>query len=409
MGVNNVEPADPPPDGGLKAWSMALLGHLVTFNTWGYILCYGVSQTYYVSSLSRSLSDIAWIGSLQMFLLFFLGTVSGRALDAGLFRLTMISGVTISLLGIFMTSICKTYWQVILAQGVCTGIGSGLQFAPSMSLVSTYFSSNRNLAIGVVATGSATGGIVYPLVFSHLLPKVGFGWTVRIMGFVNLGLSALVIAFMRSRLPPRKSGPLVEFASFKDPTYTLCCVAMFLNFWAVYFAFYFIGIFSRSLIGLDYQESIVILLIMNGVGVLGRILPNYLADKKFGALNTIIPCTFSTGIMMFAWIGVRSRGGLLAFAVVYGISSSALQSMFPAMISSLSPDLGKAGVRMGMAFSIVSFASLTGPPLAGAFIQAGQGSYLGAQIWGGSALILGGVIFMIARLLKTGPRMKVVV
>lgn len=54
------EQPGPPPDGGARAWTMALLGHLVVFNTWGYILCYGVFQTYYTSSLDRSQSDI-WV------------------------------------------------------------------------------------------------------------------------------------------------------------------------------------------------------------------------------------------------------------------------------------------------------------------------------------------------------------
>ncbi|KAF4869507.1 Aspyridones efflux protein apdF [Colletotrichum siamense] len=374
MAVNEMELDKPAPDGGFKAWTMALLGHLVTFNTWGYFLCYGVFQTYYVSSLSRSLSDIAWIGSLQMFLLFFVGTFSGRALDAGFFRHTVAVGAALNILGIFITSICEQYWQVLLAQGVCTGIGSGLQFAPAMSLVSTYFSTNRNLAIGIVATGSATGGMVYPVIFQQLLPRVGFGWAVRTLGFLNLSLSALVVAFMESRLPPRKSGSLLDFDALKDPTYLLCCAAMVLNFLAV---------------------------------VIGRMLPNYLADKKFGALNTIIPVTFTTGVMMFAWTGVVTHKSLIVFAVLYGISSASLQSMFPAMISSLCPDPRKAGTRMGMAFTIVSFACLMGPPIAGALIRALDGEFLGAQLWGGSLLILGGLILVVSRLLKTGLKFRV--
>ncbi|KAF4815200.1 Aspyridones efflux protein apdF [Colletotrichum siamense] len=253
MAVEEVELDKPAPDGGFKAWTMALLGHLVTFNTWGYFLCYGVFQTYYVSSLSRSLSDIAWIGSLQMFLLFFVGTFSGRALDAGFFRHTVAVGAALNILGIFITSICKQYWQVLLAQGVCTGIGSGLQFAPAMSLVSTYFSTNRNLAIGVVATGSATGGMVYPVIFQQLLPRVGFGWAVRTLGFLNLGLSALVVAFMASRLPPRTSASLLDLEALKDPTYLLCCAAMVLNFLAVYFTFYYASSDPRCLL-LSYAD-----------------------------------------------------------------------------------------------------------------------------------------------------------
>lgn len=68
----------------------------------------------------------------------------------------------IQLLGIYTTSLCKTYWQILLAQGVCVGVGNGLVFVPSMTVLSTYFDQNRAFAIGVAASGAATGGLVYP-------------------------------------------------------------------------------------------------------------------------------------------------------------------------------------------------------------------------------------------------------
>ena len=95
----------PPPDGGLQAWTQSLMGHLVVFNTWGYIISFGVFQPYYVTALNRPPSDISWIGSVQIFLLFFIGTVSGRSSDAGLFRPTFILGSVFMLLGVFMTSL----------------------------------------------------------------------------------------------------------------------------------------------------------------------------------------------------------------------------------------------------------------------------------------------------------------
>lgn len=44
---------------------------------------------------------------------------------------------------------------------------------------------------------------------------------------------------------------------------------------------------------------------------------------------------------------------------------------------------------LGMIFSIIAFAVLTGPPLAGALITRDGGSYLGAQLFAGSALLIG--------------------
>lgn len=73
----------PPPDGGLKAWTAVAAGHLVIMNTWGYINSFGVFQTYYATELGLPPATISWIGSIQVFLLFFIGTFTGRITDAG--------------------------------------------------------------------------------------------------------------------------------------------------------------------------------------------------------------------------------------------------------------------------------------------------------------------------------------
>ena len=56
----SVDPG-PPPDGGLVAWTQVVCGHLIVFNTWGYIVSYGVFQTYYVATLGHPPSDISWV------------------------------------------------------------------------------------------------------------------------------------------------------------------------------------------------------------------------------------------------------------------------------------------------------------------------------------------------------------
>ena len=60
----SVDPG-PPPDGGLVAWTQVLMGHLIVFNTWGYIVSYGVFQTYYVTTLGHPPSDISWVRNSQ--------------------------------------------------------------------------------------------------------------------------------------------------------------------------------------------------------------------------------------------------------------------------------------------------------------------------------------------------------
>ena len=327
--------------------------------------------------------------------------------DAGWFRTIVIIGSVFEIVGIFMTSLSTKYWHLFLAQGICTGIGNGLIFCPTLSLVATYFSKKRSLAIAIAACGSATGGLVFPGIVEALLPRVGFGWTVRVLGFVMLAVQAVASAFARTRLPPRTSGPLVEWAAFKELPYALFAIGMFLNFWALYFAFYYIGSSGSDTIHVSEADSINILLLTNGIGIFGRTIPAYFADRYFGPLNTIIPFALISGIILYCWTAVSSRGTLYAFALFYGLFVAGIQSLFPATLSSLTSDIKKTGVRMGMVFTVISFATLTGPPLAGALIQRDEGNYLYAQMFAGTVLTCGCITLVAARISKTGLKFKV--
>jgi MFS family permease len=193
-----------------------------------------------VSLLERSASDIAWVGSLQIFLVYFLGTFSGRATDAGFIRLTLAVGLFLQLLGIFMTSLSSTYWQLLLSQGICQGIGDGLLFCPIVALMATYFTKKRTMAISISACGAATGGLIFPAIAQSLLHRIGFPWTVRVMGLVILFNAVLILTFVRQRLPPRKTGPFMELEAFTELSYTFFALGTFFCFWAVYYAYSYV-------------------------------------------------------------------------------------------------------------------------------------------------------------------------
>ncbi|KAK3401358.1 major facilitator superfamily domain-containing protein [Sordaria brevicollis] len=413
---SNFDPG-PPPDGGARAWGTVAAAHLVIMTTWGFINSFGVFQTYYTSSLpSVSPSTISWIGSLQVFLLFFIGTFTGRLTDGGYFRHIFLLGTLFLALGIFSTANAldgvtpgqggndnDAIWKLFLSQGLAMGLGNGCLFCPCMATLSTYFSRNRSLAIGLAACGSATGGLVFPSMMRSLLPRVGFPWTVRAMGFICV--SSLFGSFwvIKPRTKPRsiRGSPLVEWSAFREAEYAFFVAGSFLIFLGLYFAFYYLASFSRDIISLSYPSSLNILLVLNGVGVLGRIIPNYIADRV-GPLNVFIPFALAGGICVLCWMGVTSESGLYVWAVFYGAAAGGIQSLFPAGLTSLTTDLRKAGVRMGMVFTCNSFATLGGPPVAGAIIERMDGRYEGAQAFAGVTLVVGVGFLGAARWVKAG-------
>ena len=220
--ITRITSIESPPNGGWTAWSQVLGGHIIAFFVWGFITSFGMFQAYYTSNSLSSPSKISWIGSMTIFLLMIIPIWSGSASDLGHYKLVLRLGILLWLVGIFMTSICTKYWQLLLAQGVCIGAANGFMFVPTMSVISTYFdSSRRSFAIGLVLTGSATGGMIFPIMLNRLFVLIGFGWAVRCFGFVALVLLLLAERLLKKRLPPKNSTNFFEPSELKDVVFVL--------------------------------------------------------------------------------------------------------------------------------------------------------------------------------------------
>ncbi|KAI1812051.1 putative monocarboxylate permease [Poronia punctata] len=380
----------PAPDGGTRAWLQILVGHLINAVTWGYSASFGVYQLHYTTALSLPESQVAWIGSLQIFLTFFVGTVSGRSADAGYVQQTVLFGSILLVLGTFLTSLATTYWQIFLAQGLLTGLGMGVLYMPAVATIGSYWKKNKSMALGMAAAGSGTGSILFPLVVQHLQPMVGFARAVQAQGYLALFFTIIINLLLRPRLPPRRSGALIDLEAFHEPAYVLFTVGVFLVFWGLYFCFFFINTYATSIVGLAPENAVNLLVVISAVGIPVRPLLGFAADRYFGALPALIVSSLWLGIMLYVWIPVHNVGGLYVWSVFYGLATGATQGIFVGGLASLTTDPSKLGTRFGMVCSILAFASLAGPPTAGALIEADNGGFLKAQVWAGTITVAGG-------------------
>ncbi|KAI1385463.1 MFS general substrate transporter [Hypoxylon trugodes] len=390
----------PPPDGGANAWTQVAMGWLVIFSTWGWVNSFGAFQvrkvivfvplltSYSTSCHASSPSTISWIGSVQIWFCLVISVFSGRLLDAGLFLPTFFVGAVIQVLGMFLMSISTQYWSLMLTQGVLTGIGAGIFFTPSLALVATYFNKRRGLAVGLATTGNSAGGIVYPVVVRQLLPSLGFAWTARVLAFINLTCLSIVFAFMRPRLPPRRSGPVIDFAAFRELAYNGVVAGIFTTSMSNYFSFYYIASFGTEALGMSYSAASIMVILINGAGIVFRVIPPIIADR-IGPINVMFPVTLAWAIVAFCWLAVDNVPGLYVFACFYGICSGSFQCLTATAVASITKRLDTVGTRLGMAFSIASFASLTGPPIGGAIQAANGGKFTGAQAWAAIMTFIG--------------------
>ncbi|KAL4399415.1 membrane protein [Malassezia pachydermatis] len=144
---------------------------------------------------------------------------------------------------------------------------------------------------------------------------------------------------------------------------------------------------------------------MNAIGYPGRIIPAIIADRYLGPVNTLIPAALLSGIVMGTWMAVDKLQGEWAFTIVYGFFSSGVMGLVPSALSSLTDDLSKLGIRMGMAFTILSLPALSGSPIAGKLVQNKNGSFEAAQTFGCVVFIVGTLFLIGSRVSRHGLRL----
>lgn len=138
-------------------------------------------------------------------------------------RWLLLIGSFLHVFGLMMASISTEYYQFLLSQGVCSPIGASMVFYPSFSVVVTWFFRKRAMAVGLAASGSSLGGVIFPVMVSKLIREVGFPWTMRICAFLMLGLLTVTNLLVKSRIPPfPKPVKLMDFINpLKEPPFAL--------------------------------------------------------------------------------------------------------------------------------------------------------------------------------------------
>lgn len=329
--------------------------------------------------------------------MFFGGAFIGKFFDAYGPRYILLLGTFMHVFGIMMASISYRYWHFILAQGLCSALGASMIFYPAMGCVSTWFHRRRAFALGIMASGSSLGGVIFPIMLRRLILGVGFGWAMRITAFLILFLMIIANLTVKSRLPPKGATPwrLGDFTRhFLELPYTLLVIASFLFFFGMFLPFNYLPVYGLHH-GMSANLSNYLIAILNAASIFGR-LSGYVGDKV-GRFNWMIVISFMSGILVFAlWLPGTGRIPTIIFAGLYGFSTGAFVSLAPALIAHIS-DIREIGLRNGALFMVVSFGALTGNPIGGALLSRYDGGFLGLQIFAGTVIMSGAIMFLVAR------------
>ncbi|KAJ7078801.1 major facilitator superfamily domain-containing protein, partial [Mycena epipterygia] len=350
------------PDGGLRAWAVVFGASDLSY---GYISSWGIFQVYYQEVLlpHSSPSEIAYIGSVQRCIIFAPGVIVGRLFDLGYFRLPFITGSVFIIAATFIIPVCKMYWHFLLCQGFMVGVGTGLTFGTSATIVTHWWKRKRGLALGVASCGSALRGVFFPIVLRQVLPRVGFAWALRIMGFLltfTLGMANLCLT---RRLPPQKArGGLFGLHVFRSAEFSVYCLSCFITPLGAFAIATYITTTAVSS-GLSSDFAFYLLAILNGSVLFGAAIFGWLEDR-IGAMNVLIQTIAVIGVVTIAWPFCASVASLNVIGIIYGLCSGAFSALGQVPVAAMggTEDLGR---RMGTVNTVLGLGGLCGPPLGG--------------------------------------------
>ncbi|KAJ5773095.1 hypothetical protein N7457_007991 [Penicillium paradoxum] len=391
-------------NGGLNAWLTVLAGFCVFVNSWGLLTTYGAFQEYYQTELlsDESPSTISWVGSVQATLIPMVGLATGPLVDAGYLRPLIVCGSFLTVFGMMMTSLATSYYQILLAQGFCVGMGGGISYIPALVVISTNFTTRRPIAIGCASIGSSVGAVIFPIMFRQLEPKIGFPWAVRCIGFISL-LLAVVACLILCRQPGHRARArdLIDWKAFREPSFMMFSLSLTFVMLAFYVPIFYVASYARTVVH-TVNLSFYMVAIVNGSSAIGRVVP-YLLVAYIKPMGILILSVAASALAMFTWIAATDSAGFIVWACYWGALSGVLVTAPTSIVSHpiFCPDVSFLGTRLGMMWGISSFGSLAGTPIAGALVNLETAEFLHAQIFAGCMMV--GAVF-----LQVWPTWKVI-
>ncbi|KAI1391980.1 MFS general substrate transporter [Hypoxylon trugodes] len=392
------------PEGGLQAWLVVLGSWCGLLASLGLMNSIATLQTYIATNQLSDYDEgtIGWIFSLYTALCFLCGVYVGPLFDRYGPKWLIIPGGIGIVVSIMLLSVCTKYWHFMLSWGILNGIATSLLFTPCLTAIGHFFRERRGFASGLASTGGGLGGVAFPLIMQSLFDRLGWGWAIRIVGFICLFLFTFANLLVRKRLPPAKNAsPHPDFRIMKEKGFLLLTIGVFFLEFGLFIPLAYISSYALAN-GFSEQFAFQILPILNAASVFGRALPGWWADK-IGPFNTNM---ISLCVTIFAcyvvWLPFgHTTAGLVIFAIMFGFSTGNNISITPVCVGKLC-HTQNYGRYYATCYTVVSIAVLLSLPVAGSIVKATNGEYWGLILFTGLTQLIAVVAMYASKVASVG-------
>lgn len=414
------------PDGGWRAISVVIGSHIGLIVHFGILNSVGAVQAYVSTHqlAGEKVSSVSWVFSIYMCLPFFLGVLVGPTFDSTGSTRLLVASTVLLITGFIAVSFSGSIVAFIFSLSLCLGTAHALAIPPLISLISHWFLANRGKALGFATLGGSVGGTIWPLVLQALYPSVGFGWAIRIVGFVCLAAQIVAVVLVKLRfrrqLTPteleleakvrqlmHQTKTFFDMSAFRDWSFTFLVLGVFFTEIALMCILTYLATYAIAH-GFSESSSLTLVTVLNALGIPGRYIPGHFADK-FGNFNVMVCMLTGFVLSVFCvWLPFgASKGGLYAFSVLCGFFSSSILSLTPLCLGSIS-QVDQFGQRYGLMYTCSSTGILFGIPIGSVIIGSGSlANYRAFTIFCGVFALVGTCCWVMSRYQAVGFNYRV--
>ncbi|CDS12707.1 hypothetical protein LRAMOSA04893 [Lichtheimia ramosa] len=343
---------DEPPDGGY-GWFIVLGAFLVQISS------YGVMQEYYEQNVfgdkvSNPAFQLSFVGTLISVFANLMSPLATILLSYLGTKVVLVLGTLLIAIGLFMAGFATEIFHLYLTQGLSYGIGMCFMYITIMGIAPQYFSRKRGLALGIIASGSGIGGLIFPFVMTPINNSLGPGWTYRVLGFIVLACDIVACILVKDRVKrplfqKKKLSDILKFEVFKHKPYRIWALAATIQLMPYFVPFYYLPSYA-SWLGLSREQGSALVAVSSAMNFIGRILCGFVADRA-GPINTsIIYLTLACLANFLIWTFAYTYGVLMAFAAVFGLVCGSYFTLVSPLTASI---LGMEKFPTGLAFVIL--------------------------------------------------------
>ncbi|KEI42790.1 uncharacterized protein L969DRAFT_14991 [Mixia osmundae IAM 14324] len=350
-------------DGGREALRFLVYAFIFEATTTGIGNSYGVMLDFYLQQPTFADSKgagtiLPLVGTTAASCLYIGGPILLAPLNRWPHRCKRLAifGTIVYSAGLALASTCTKPWQLLITQGLITGLADALVYFTTFTWLTSYWVKRRDLAANISLAGAGVGGAVMPFVVHKLLDSYGYPTTLRALAVGTLVVRGSLLPFMHSRLrhvhQAAGRDPGVKLSAFdriphQNPLVWLCAFGSTVQSLSKFAIGLYLPAFANAL-GLSTEQGTILVMLNNLCATMGPLLVGLAVRKLNPHWVAITKTTVSSMIVLLLWGASSTYGVLVAFAVVIGITSSGYSGLYGAFADDITKTSNNGNTLWGM-------------------------------------------------------------